>query len=87
MLKRKIIAEYINQIREDLPGTCIHKKAERIIRGYDCIYFSVPRSETEPIMCTLHNRETVPECFCCWAECRAVPKDFWRDNGFLKIPE
>lgn len=76
MQKRKIITEYINRVKEDIPGTCIHKKAEHIIRGYDCKYLSVPRDETEPIICLLHRRETTPNCFCCWAERRARPRDF-----------
>ena len=85
-LKQKVITEYITQIREGtLSGTCIHKKAENIIRGFDCKYLSVPRLETEPIMCKFHNRETAPNCFCCWAEHKPVFKSFWRNNKFLKI--
>lgn len=68
--KRKVIAEYINQVREDMPGTCIHKKAENIIRGYNCKYFMVPRLETEPMICKFFNIETAPNCFCCWARYR-----------------
>lgn len=75
-LHRKIISEYINQIIEDIPGACVHKKAEKIVRGYDCKYLFVPRSESKPILCLLHQRETVPECYCCWAKCRPVLKEF-----------
>lgn len=84
-IKRRVLAEYINQIREDLPGTCIHKKAETIIRGYDCKYLEVPRLDSEPIMCSFHKRETTPNCFCCWAQRRPFPKEFWRGNEFLKL--
>lgn len=84
-LKRKILAEYINQVREDLPGTCVHKRAENIIRGYDCQYLIVPKLESEPIFCRFHNIETSPNCFCCWAKNRPIQKDFWRNNTFLKI--
>ena len=83
--KRKIITEYIYQIKEDMPGTCIHQRAEDIIRGYNCKYFTVPKSETEPIFCKLLNIETTPNCFCCWAKRRNWPKDFWHGNGFVKI--
>lgn len=83
--KRKVIAEYINQVREDIPGTCIHKWVENIVRGYDCEYMSVPRLETEPIICTLHRKEVTPNCFCCWAKRRPYPKNYWRENGFLEI--
>ena len=64
-IKRKILTEYILQIKEDIPGTCTETKAEEIIRGYDCNYLSVPQSETEPILCLLHQTEVVPECYCC----------------------
>lgn len=74
--KRKVIAEYINQVRENRPGTCIHKRVENIIRGYDCEYISVPREETEPIMCLLHRREVTPNCFCCWAKRHSYPKNY-----------
>ena len=84
-LKRKVIAEYITQIREDMPGTCVHKRAEKITRGYDCEYLDVPRLETEPIMCKFHRCETTPNCFCCWAKPLTYPKNYWRGNGFLKI--
>lgn len=83
--KRYIITEYIVQIREDLPGTCVHKKAENIVRGYDCEYLSIPRSEKEAIMCKLHNIETSPNCFCCWAKRMPYPKDYFRGNSFLEI--
>lgn len=49
MQKRKIITEYISQVIEDIPGTCIHKKAENIVRGYNCKYIVIPRNEYEPI--------------------------------------
>ena len=74
--KRKVIAEYINQIREDMPGTCIHKRVEQIVRGYDCQYLKVPRNEVEPIFCEFHNRETTPDCFCCWAQRRPHPVNY-----------
>ena len=74
--KRKVYAEYINQIREDIPGTCIHKRAEDIIRGYDCKYLYVPRLDTEDIVCELHKRATTPNCYCCWAERKPYPKEF-----------
>lgn len=86
-LKRKIIAERIVQIREDIPGTCIHKQAENIIRGYDCEYLNVSRSEDEPIICMLHKRETTPNCFCCWAKRRPYPKNYWRGKGFISISQ
>lgn len=41
--KYKIITEYINQVIEDIPGTCIHKKAEYIIRCHNCEYFALPK--------------------------------------------
>lgn len=75
-IKRKILTEYILQIKEDIPGTCTETKAEEIIRGYDCNYLSVPQSETEPILCLLHQTEVVPECYCCWAKRRPVLKEF-----------
>lgn len=84
-MKRKVIAEYINQIREDMPGTCIHRKVATLIRGYDCEYLSVPRLETEPIMCKLHNCETTPDCFCCWAKRTPHPRNFWRGDGFIEV--
>ncbi len=74
MQKRKVIAEYINQVREDMPGTCVHKRAENIIRGYDCAHLSIPRTENEPIICTFHNIEVTPNCYCCWAKQRPYPK-------------
>lgn len=73
MSKNKIIAEYINQIKESMPGTCIHKQAEPIIRGYNCIYMSIPKLETDKIICSYLNRETTPNCFCCWAKRRPYP--------------
>lgn len=84
-IKRKILTEYILQIKEDIPGTCIETKAEEIIRGYDCKYLSVPCLETEPILCLLHKRETTPNCYCCWAEQRSVLKEFRYGNQ--TIPE
>ena len=74
--KRKIITEYINQVREDMPGTCVHKRAENIIRGYDCIHLSTPRLENEPTICTFHHIEVTPNCFCCWAKRRPYPKNY-----------
>lgn len=87
MQKRKIITEYINQVKEDIPGTCIHKKAENIIRGYNCQYIIVPRNENKPIWCKQLNREVTPNCFCCWAKRKPYPKDYWKGNDFLKIPQ
>lgn len=86
-IKRKILKEYISQIVEDTPGTCTHvdKKDEEIIRGYDCVYISVPRLETEPIYCLYHKREVTPNCFCCWAKRKPVLKEFRRGNKI--IPE
>lgn len=86
-IHRKIITEYINQVREDLPGTCIHKRAENIIRGYDCIYLQVPKSEYEDIWCGKLLCNTQPNCFCCWAERRPYPKDLRHGNNFIKIEE
>jgi len=84
-IKRKILKEYITQIKEDIPGTCVETKAEEIIRGYDCSYLSVPRLETEPILCLLHQIEVVPECYCCWAKRRPVLKEF--KHGTETIPK
>ena len=87
MQKRKIITEYISQVIEDIPGTCIHKKAENIVRGYNCKYIVIPRNEYEPIWCKKLCEEVTPNCFCCWAEYKPYPKDYWRGNDFLKIPQ
>ena len=87
MKKRKVISEYINQVRVDMPGTCVHKRAENIIRGYDCIYLQIPRLETEPIFCKYFNIETTPNCFCCWAKHRPYPKEFWRGKDFVNLTE
>lgn len=84
-IKRKIFSEYITQVKEDMPGTCACQNTEKIIRGYDCKYLSVPRLETEPILCLLHKRETTPNCYCCWAEQRSVLKEF--RYGDQTIPE
>ena len=75
-IKKKIIAEHIVQIREDIPGTCIHKRAERIIRCYDCQYFMVPQSEYDDTWCKRSYISTIPEGFCYWAKQRAVLKEF-----------
>ena len=74
--KRKVISEYIHQIREDMPGTFKDVRAENITRGYNCEYLNVPRLETEPITCKQFNIETTPNCYCCWAKRRPYPKDF-----------
>lgn len=84
-IHRKVLAEYITQIREDMPGTCIHKRAEIITRGYDCKHFVVPKSEFKPIYCDLLLREVTSDCFCCWGEKRPYPKDFLRENQILEI--
>lgn len=70
----KIIAEYILQIKEDMPGTCTHKYAEPIVRGYNCEYFMVPKSEYEDTWCKKLLCPVQPNCFCCWAKHVAVTK-------------
>lgn len=67
-MKHKIITEYINQVIEDIPGTCIHKKGPEIIRGYNCKYLVIPKSEYEDMRCEKLFCNVQPNCYCCWAE-------------------
>ena len=71
MLKTKsnrIFSEYIVQVKEDMPGTCIHEKKENIIKCNKCKYLKKPKSKNEPFMCQLHKKEIALDYYCYWAE-------------------
>ena len=73
-MQKRIFAEYINQIVEDMPGTCTHKKAEYIVRCHNCEYFVIPKTEYENMWCKKLLCDVQPNCFCCWGKHVAVTK-------------
>lgn len=78
-MNKIIYAEYITRIEKgDIPGSWQETKKEDIIRGTNCQYLMVPRSETEPIWCRYHHQEVTPNCFCCWAKRLNYPKEHTR---------